>query len=74
MSTSTISSYDEALDFYPEAKRGAPRPNLLKKIRLVWEAMSEAHAASRRYHELTARGMSPDQAATKVFSEHYGAK
>jgi len=72
MIMSTIRSYDDALDFFPAAKREPPRFNLLATIRAVWEALGEGLAASRRYHELTARGMSHDQAAAKVFFEHYG--
>ena len=72
---STISSYDEALDFYPEAKRAAATSrSFTAKLRIVWESIAEGHAAASRYHQLTARGKSADEAASRVFAEFYGAR
>lgn len=72
---STISSYDEALDFYPEAKnRSLTGGKLTAKLRVLWEAMSEANAAAYRYRELTAHGVSADDAASRVFAEFYAAR
>lgn len=68
---STITSYDDALDFLPTAKNSPKRPNLLAKIRLVAQAMREGHVAARRYHELTSRGVAHDKAAQQVFAEIY---
>ena len=70
---STITGYDDALDFLPAAKKGPKRPGLLAKIRLIAEAVHEGHVAARRYHELTARGIPHDKAATQVFAELYRA-
>jgi hypothetical protein len=72
MIMSTISSYDEALDFYPQAKTSAPvGSSLLAKLRVLWEAMSEGHAAAYRYRELVAHGRPADAAASQVFAEFY---
>jgi hypothetical protein len=70
---STITGYDDALDFLPTAEKGPKRPSLLAKIRLIAEAVHEGHVAARRYHELTARGIPHDKAATQVFAELYRA-
>lgn len=70
---SQIRSFDEALDFYPARKVGL-RSRLggyLHNVRLFWEAMAEAYAASRRYHELRQRGVPHDQAASQVFAVHF---
>jgi hypothetical protein len=67
---STVTSYDDALGFLP---KGAKRPGLLAKIRLVAQAVHEGHVAARRYQELTARGIPHDKAATQVFAELYRA-
>jgi hypothetical protein len=72
---STISSYDEALDFYPETKsHSLTSGKLTAKLRVLWEAMSEANAAAYRYRELTAHGVSADDAASRVFAEFYAAR
>jgi hypothetical protein len=72
MTMSTISSYDEALDFYPQAKTGAAvDSSLLAKLRVLWEALSESHAAAYRYRELVAHGRPADAAASQVFAEFY---
>ena len=70
---STISSYDEALDFYPEAKAATTRRfgGVIASVRTFWEAMAEGHAAAGRYHDLTARGMTHNEAASRVFSEYF---
>lgn len=70
---STISNYDDALDFYPSPKRATVTRfgGALKGIRTFWQAMAEGHAAARRYHELTARGLTHDEAASRVFTEHF---
>ena len=74
MIMSTITSYDDALDFLPKAKTAPNRPNFLAKVRLILEAMREGHAAARRYRELTAHGVPHDEAARRVFSEVYSVR
>ena len=72
---STISSYDEALDFYPETKsHGLTGDTFTAKLKVLWEAMSEANAAAYRYRQLTARGVGADDAASQVFAEFYAAR
>jgi hypothetical protein len=72
MIMSAISSYDEALDFYPDTEGEAGTGTaLLGKLRVLWEAMAEGHAAAYRYRELIAHGRSADQAASQVFTEFY---
>jgi hypothetical protein len=67
---STISSYEDALDFLPgRAKK--TRRGLLSTVRLIAEAMREGHLAARRYRELTAHGVPHDKAAAQVFAELY---
>jgi hypothetical protein len=67
---STISSYDDALDFLPGRAKKKSR-GLLSTVRLIAEAMREGHAAARRYRELTAGGMPHDKAAAQLFAEFY---
>ena len=74
MIMSTISSYDDALDFLPKAQTAPKGPGFLAKIRLVLEAMREGHEAARRYRELTVRGVPHDEAAQRVFSEVYARR
>ncbi len=68
-----IRSFDDALDFYPEGKATLRTRfgGYVQGVRLVLDAMAEGHAAARRYHQLTARGMSHDRAASQVFADHY---
>jgi hypothetical protein len=70
---SQIRSFDDALDFYPEGKLGARARfgGYLHKAATYWDAVVEGLAASRHYHALRARGLSHDQAATRVFAAHY---
>ena len=68
---STISSFDDALDFYPASKGDHAAGSLTAKLRALWVAMSEGHAAAYRYHQLVARGRSADAAASQVFAEFY---
>ena len=69
---STISSFDDALDFYPATSSDrATRGSLTAKLRALWVAMSEGHAAAYRYHQLVTRGRSADAAASQVFAEFY---
>jgi len=68
-----IRSFDDALDFYPEGK-AAVRPRIggfLAQAVTYWDALVEGHAAARHYNELRTRGLSHEQAATKVFATHY---
>jgi hypothetical protein len=75
MIMSTISGYDQALDFFPEA---TPRPTaasrFVARLRLLWEAMGEANAAAYRYRQLTAHGLTADAAASQVFTEFYAPR
>jgi hypothetical protein len=73
MIMSTISSYDDALDFMPKAKTATGRRGFLSTIRLVLDALREGHAAERRYHELTVHGVPHEEAARRVFLEVYSA-
>lgn len=70
---SQIRSFDEALDFYPEAKAklGARFGGFGQVVGAFFAAISEGHAAASRYHQLTSRGVPHDKAASKVFAEHF---
>lgn len=70
---SQIRSFDEALDFYPEAKAKLTTRfgGYWQGARLFFGALSEGHAAASRYHQLTSRGMSHEMAVSKVFAEHF---
>ncbi len=71
MSTST--RYGNAIDFLSET--GTPRlGRIFSSLRRTLQGIGEGFAASRRYHELTARGMTHEQAASKVFLEHFGTR
>jgi hypothetical protein len=70
---SAISSYDEALDFFPgeKAKVGS---KLLAALRPLWEAVAEGNAAAYRYRQLIAQGKTVDAASAQVFAEFYAAR
>ena len=70
---STITSYDDALDFLPSAKR-PERQGFLAKVRLIATAVHEGHVAAARYQALRSRGITHDEAAKRVFSEVYEAR
>ena len=69
MSTST--RYDDALGLYSAGPRLPRLGRLLSGLRIAYEAIGEGFAASRHYHELTSRGMTHQQAVSKVFFEHF---
>jgi hypothetical protein len=71
---STIKSFDEALHFLPEDGHRHTLARFGKGLRTYWSALTEGHAAARRYHELTARGTPHDVAVQRVFSEHFRAR
>lgn len=70
---SQIRSFDEALDFYPDAKSGIRTRfgGYLQRVAIYWDAVVEGHAAARHYHALRDRGLSHELAASKVFAEHF---
>jgi hypothetical protein len=69
-----ITHFDESLSSSAPAKRALGRLKLLADLRSAWDAAGEGFAAARRYQELTRRGMSHEQAASKVFFEHYAGR
>jgi hypothetical protein len=71
MIMSTTNRYDDALGLYADAPSTPRLGRLFSGLRTTWDAIGEGLAASRRYHELTSRGMSHEQAASKVFFEHF---
>ena len=77
MIMSTITSFDEALRFYPSSKREPGRSvpgRALAFARIVWRAFGESLDASRRYRQLTAHGVEPGAAAAQLFDEFYRAR
>ncbi len=73
MHMSQIRTFDDALDFYPEVKRGfASRlGSALRYASLVWESFREGQEAAAHYHQLRSRGVSHDVAANRVFRAHF---
>jgi hypothetical protein len=70
MSTTTT-HFNQALGLDEGPVSAVRRWRPFTQLRIVWEALGEGFAAARRYHELTARGMPHEPAASKVFHEHY---
>ena len=70
---SQIRSFDEALDFYPSDKASLRSRfgGHVRAVRYFLEALAEGHAAARRYEEFRQRGLTHDQAASKVFADHF---
>lgn len=68
MSTNTL---DATVTFAPAARSVRPSRGVLAVLREAVDATRQGIAAARRYQQLTARGMAPDQAARKVFDEHF---
>jgi hypothetical protein len=68
-----IRSFDDALDFYPEAKRSLATRfgGFLGKVTLFWDAFREGQAAAKHYDALRRRGHSHEVAASKVFDVHF---
>ncbi len=71
---STTTHFHHSLDLYRHAKPAPRRWKLLADLRTAWDAVGEGFAAARRYEELMRRGMSHEQAAAKVFFEHYAGR
>ena len=68
-----IRSFDDALDFYPDAKASVRTRlrSFARSIATYWAAMAEGHAAASQYNALRARGLSHEHAASKVFADHF---
>ncbi len=69
-------TYPDTLHFLPEAAgndtaRGAA---LLGAIRTVLGALRDGLSAAHDYRKLTARGVAPDAAASRVFADHFEAR
>ena len=71
---STTTRYDHALELYSDTPRIPRFGRLFSGLRTTWQAIGEGFAASRHYHELTSRGMTHEQAASKVFFEHFDGR
>jgi len=73
MIMSTTTRYSSAVDFLSDT--GTPKlGRIFSSIRRTLQGIGEGFATSRRYHELTARGMTHEQAASKVFLDHFGTR
>ena len=70
---STIKSFDDALDFYPQGPVSA-LSRFWTTLQTFIGAMSDGLAAARYYHQLTGRGVPHDVAVQKIFGEHFGAR
>lgn len=70
---SQIRSFDDALDFFPEAKTSlrCRFGGAVKKAAIYWNALVDGHAAASHYEDLRRRGYAHDTAASKVFADHY---
>jgi hypothetical protein len=71
MIMSTTTHYSGALEVYSDTLGTRRLGKLFANVQTVWGALGEGLAASRRYQELTSRGMPHEQAASKVFFEHF---
>lgn len=70
---STTTTHGNAAGYLVDT--GIPKfEKMLSTLRKTVEGIADGFAASRRYHDLTARGMAHEQAASKVFLEHFGAR
>ncbi len=69
---STIKSFDDALDFYPDNNRLSVA-GFGRAVRTYWTALGEGLAAASAYHELTRRGVPHDTAVRQIFDEHFDA-
>jgi hypothetical protein len=70
---STIASLPNAVGGHAAWKR-QPRTvaaTVSAALRLYWEAIGDGLAASRRYSELTARGVAHEVAVREIFAEGY---
>lgn len=68
---SSTTHFEDALEAYAPTTSTKRPARLLAGLRTAWVAIGEGLAASRRYRELTLRGMRHEQAVSKVFSEHF---
>ncbi len=66
---SRITSIDSALDFMPEDE--AVRPDLLKRIRQFFKAISDGVQALEDYERMTAHGVSSPEAVEKIRATHF---
>ena len=70
---STIASLFHAVGGHAVSKREprAVAASVAAAFRLYWEAVRDGLAASRRYSELTARGVPHQAAVREIFAEGY---
>ena len=68
---STIKSFDNALDFYPADERHFSLARVGRAVRLYWQGLHEGLDAAATYKDLTSRGVSHDEAVSRVFSKHF---
>ncbi|HWB46551.1 MAG TPA: hypothetical protein VG900_14000 [Hyphomicrobiaceae bacterium] len=72
---STITSFDDALSFYPSEGKSESLPRrTLALVRTFWKAFGGSLDAAHRYNQLTARGVQPAEAAARVFDAYYAAR
>jgi hypothetical protein len=71
MIMSTIKSFDDALDFYPEKGSDSALSRLGRAVHLYWRGLCDGLAAAGTYKELIRRGVPHDEAVHKVFDEHF---
>lgn len=69
-------TYPDTLHFLAEAAGNDTRRGtaLLATIRTVLDALHDGLSAAHDYKKLTARGVAPDAAASRVFADHFEAR
>ena len=69
--SSTIKSFDDALDFHPGSDQLPVLSRLGRTVATYWTAFRDGLAASRTYTELTRRGVPHDAAVQHLLGEHF---
>jgi hypothetical protein len=74
MIMTTIASFDRTLGLLAKARTNEIGATLLAAAKTVVGAISDGLSAAHDYRALTSRGMAPDEAAQRIFADHFQAR
>jgi hypothetical protein len=69
---STITAYVGTLGLRPTGQRGPLE--VLSQVRAFFVAIREGRDAAHRYREMTARGVSHEEAVKRLFAQSYNSR
>jgi hypothetical protein len=67
----SVRSFDSVLDLEP---RELPARRVLSRLITCWNAIREGGEAAHEYETLVRRGVPHEEAAERVFADHFGRR